>query len=110
VAAAEVIAQAAESDGTQGLASSARLVRLALDHERAGDHGARLDRLQMAARLCRWLSGKRKIILGFASAAKAYTEEGGFVDWARSLRAGDGMPAVAAAYARLCELAGIRRD
>ena len=33
------------------------------------------------------------------------------MDWARaSLRAGDGVPAVAAAYARLRELAGIRRE
>ena len=111
VAAAEAIAQSAETGGTQGLADAARLVRVALDHERASDHRARLDRLQMAARLCRWLSGRRRSISGFGSAARAYAEEGGFVDWARaSLRAGDGVPAVAAAYARLCELAGIRRE
>ena len=111
VAAAEAIAQATEFGGTQGLASAARLVRLALDHERAGDHRIRLERLGMAARLSRWLSGKRKTISGFGSAARAYAEEGGYVDWARSLlRAGDGVPAVAAAYARLRELAGIRRE
>lgn len=111
VAAAEAIAQAAESGGTQSLASASRLVRSALDHERAGDHRARLDRLQMAARLCRWISGRRRSMLGFGSAARAYAEEGGFVDWARtSLRAGDSVPAVAAAYARLRELAGIRRE
>ncbi|SDR29263.1 PglZ domain-containing protein [Rhizobiales bacterium GAS113] len=111
VAAAAAIAQAAESGGTQDLTSAARLVRLALDHDRAGDHRARLDRLQMAARLCRWLSSRRRSIPGFGSAARAYAEEGGFVDWARaSLRAGDGVPAVAAAYARLRELAGIRRE
>ena len=111
VAAAEAIAQAAESGGTQGLANAARLVRLALDHERAGDHRARFDRLQMAARLSRWLSGRRRLIPGFGSAARAYAEEGGFVDWARaSLRAGDGIPSVAGAYARLRELAGIRRE
>jgi PglZ domain len=111
VAAAEAIGQAAESGGTQGLANAARLVRLALDHERADDHRARLDRLQMAARLCRWLSGRRRSIAGFGSAATAYAEEGGFVDWARvSLSAGDGIPAIAAAYARLRQLAGIRRE
>ncbi len=111
VAAAEAIAQAAEFGGTQGLANGARLVRLALDHERAGDHRARLDRLQMAARLCRWLSGRSRSIPGFASAARAYAEEGGFVDWARaSLTAGDSVPAVAAAFARLRELVGIRRE
>ena len=60
VAAAEAIVQAAESGGSQGLANAGRLVRLALDHERAGDHRARLDRLQMAARLCRWLCGRRR--------------------------------------------------
>ena len=111
VAAAEAIAQSAETGGTQGLADAARLVRVALDHERASEHRARLDRLQMAARLCRWLSGRRRSISGFGSAARAYADEGGFVDWARAaLRAGDGVPAVAAAYARLCELAGIRRE
>jgi hypothetical protein len=111
VAAAKAIAQSAEIGGTEGLADVARLVRLALDHERASEHRARLDRLQMAARLCRWLSGNRRSISGFGSAAKAYADEGGFVDWARvALRAGDGVPAVAATYARLCELAGIRRE
>jgi hypothetical protein len=109
--AAEEIAQVAESGGLQGPAHAARLVRLALEHERAGDHRARLDRLQMSARLCRWLCGRRKSIRGFGSAAKAYAEDGGFVDWARaSLRAGDSAPAVAAAYARLRDLAGIRRE
>ncbi len=111
VAAAEAIVQAAESGGAQGLANAGRLVRLTLSHERAGDHRARLDRLQMAARLCRWLFGRRRTISGFGSAARAYAEDGGFVDWVRtSLRAGDGVPAVAAAYARLRELAGIRRE
>ncbi|MDW9414209.1 BREX-2 system phosphatase PglZ [Sinorhizobium meliloti] len=111
ITAAEAISQAAESTGTQGLARATQLVRLTLDHERAGDHRARLERLEMAARLCRWLSGSRRSIAGFGGAAKAYAEEGGFVDWARaSLRAGDSVPAVAAAYARLRELAGIRRE
>jgi hypothetical protein len=111
VAAAEAIVQAAESGGTQGLANAAHLVRLTLEHERAGDHRARLDRLQMSARLCRWLCGRHRTTQGFGSAARAYAEDGGFVDWARaSLRAGDGVPAVATAYAQLCELAGIRRE
>ena len=111
VRAAEEIAQVAESGSTQGLAHAARLVRLALEHERAGDHRPRLDRLQMSARLCRWLCGRRASIRGFGGAAKAYAEEGGFVDWARaSLRAGDGVPAVAAAYARLRDLVGVRRE
>ena len=111
VAAAEAIARLAETGATQGLADVARLVRVALDHERASDHRVRLDRLQMAARLYRWLSGRRRSIPGFGSAAKAYADEGGFVDWARAaLRAGDGVPAVAAAYAKLRELAGVRRE
>ena len=111
VAAAEAIVQAAEAGGAHGLVNAARLARLTLDHERAGDHRARLDRLQMAARLCRWLCGRRRPVPGFGSAARAYAEDGGFVDWARaSLRAGDGVPAVAATYARLRELATIRRE
>jgi hypothetical protein len=111
VAAAGAIAQAAESGSTPGLADAARLVRLALDHERACDHRPRLDRLQMAVRLCRWLCERRRTVSGFGSAVRAYVEDGGFVDWARaSLRAGDGVPVVAASYARLRELAAIRRE
>ena len=111
IAAAEAIAQAAESGGVQGLASVNRFVRIALDHERASEHRARLDRLQMAARLCRWLTGRRRPMTGFGTAAKLYAEEGSFVDWARSsLRAGDSAPIVAAAYARLRERAAIRRE
>ena len=66
VAAAEAIVQAAEAGGAHGLVNAARLVRLTLDHERAGDHRARLDRLQMAARLCRWLCGRRRPVPGSA--------------------------------------------
>lgn len=111
VKAAEEIARVAESGSTEDLAHAARLVRLALEHERAGDHRARLDRLQMSARLCRWLCGRRASIRGFGSAAKTYADEGSFVDWARALlRAGDGVPAVAAAYARLRDLVGVRRE
>lgn len=111
VAAAAEIAQAAESGSSQGLVHAARLVRLASEHDRAGDHRARLDRLQMASRLSRWLSSRRTSIRGFSGAAKAYAEEGGFVDWARALlRAGDSSPSIAAAYARLRDLAGIRRE
>jgi hypothetical protein len=111
LAAAEAIAQVAESGSPQGLANASRLARIALDHERASEHRVRLDRLQMAARLCRWLTSRRRPNLGFGTAAKVYAEEGGFVDWARaSLQAGDGVPVVAAAYARLRELAAIRRE
>ena len=111
VVAAGELAEVAVSGSSPDLARIARLVRAAQEHERAGDHRARLDRLQMAARLCRWLCGRRASIRGFGNAAKAYAEDGGFVDWARaSLRAGDSAPAVAAAYARLRDLAGIRRE
>lgn len=111
VAAAEEIALVAESGSIHSLAHAAHLVRLALEHDRAGDHRARLDRLQMAIRLCRWLCSKRTSIRSFGGAAKAYAEEGGFVDWARALlRAGDSAPAVAAVYARLRDLAGTRRE
>lgn len=110
-AAAEAIVRAAESGGSDGFANVARLVRLTLSHERAADHRIRLDRLQMAARLGRWLGWSRRTISGFDSAATAYTEDGGFVDWARtSLKAGDGVAVVAATYARLREMAGVRRE
>ena len=65
----------------------------------------------MAARLCRWLATRRSASVDFVSAARAYAEDGGFADWARqALRAGDPLPDVAAAYARLREMALARRE
>src|SRR5438270_601185 len=77
-----------------------------LSHGGAGDRPQRVERLAMAARLCRWLTTSRSSSADFVSAARAYAEVGGFADCAReALRAGDQIPDVAAAYGRLRELA-----
>jgi hypothetical protein len=110
-AAASAALAAAESGSPQDAACVVQLVRQAQEHDRARDHRARLDRLQMAARLSRWLVARRRPTPGFGSAVKAYAEEGCFADWARhALLGGDGSPQVAASYARLRELAQTRRE
>lgn len=81
-------------------------------HDRADDHRARVDRLIMAARLAIWLTGRRQAPPGnMAEATAAYAQDSGFADLARhALRSGDALPEVAAAYARLRELAAARRE
>jgi hypothetical protein len=112
IAAAAVAAlKAAGSDSAQDADHVIQLVRRTLEHDRAREHKARLDRLQMAARLSRWLVSRRRAVASFASAVKAYVDDGGFVDWARQvLLAGDGLPEVATAYSKLRELARERRE
>ncbi len=99
-------------------------------HEQAAWEVRRLERVDMALRLVRWL--KASFVTGhsslvgsektsdqgqvtddkqprthpqsFAEAADAYLREGGFIDWARlSLRSGDPVRELSEAYARLFE-------
>jgi len=109
--AAEALVQAAASGSTVDLSRAATLVRLATSHDRAGDQSERVERLAMAARLCRWLMTSRRASADFISAARAYAEDGGFADRARqALRAGDPIPSVAAAYGQLREMAVAGRE
>ncbi len=82
--------------------------RRARDHDQSAREIRRIQRLEMAMRLVRWLSDRRAESQGMppslAAAAGDHLHEGGFVDWARlSLRAGDPVRELSEAYARLFE-------
>ncbi len=81
-------------------------------HDRAEDRRARVDRLIMAARLACWLTAPRAAQpRSMADAAAGYAGNGGFADRARhALQSGDELPDVAAAYAKLREVAAVRRE
>jgi len=76
-----------------------------LHHDRKNREGRRLDRVQMAMRLVRWLAdaGRQKTMpQSLEEAVNHQLAEGGFVDWARlTLRAGDPVRQLSEAYAKL---------
>jgi hypothetical protein len=94
-----------------GLEKAAALVNAALAHDRASEQPLRTERLQMAVPLCRWSGTWRKPAGDFMSAARLYATDGGYADLGRqALRGEDPVPEVASAYARLRELAMMRRE
>ena len=92
-------------DVLDGLIEARQAVR---DHDQSAREGRRLERVDMAVRLVRWL-GERSHQAGaepksLALAADEHLRDGGFVDWARlSLRSGDPVQVLSEAYARLFE-------
>ena len=92
-------------DVLDGLIEARQAVR---DHDQSAREGRRLERVDMAVRLVRWL-GERSQQAGvepksLAVAADEHLRDGGFVDWARlSLRSGDPVQVLSEAYARLFE-------
>ncbi|MGB8843781.1 MAG: BREX-2 system phosphatase PglZ [Aliidongia sp.] len=86
--------------------------RAAHTHDRAKDHAARLERLRMAARLACWLATEpRPRAPSIAEASASYARDGSFVDCARhALKAGDALPELATAYAKLRDAAVERRE
>lgn len=75
-------------------------------HDQAIREGRRLQRVEMAVRLVRWLGGLQQQPQAepqsFDEAAEYHLRDGGFVDWARlSLRSGDPVQQLSAAYAQL---------
>jgi hypothetical protein len=75
-------------------------------HDQSAHEARRLERVDMALRLVRWLGTQQHsdqpAPKSFADAANAQLREGGFVDWARlSLRSGDPVRTLSEAYARL---------
>lgn len=75
-------------------------------HDQATHEARRLERVDMALRLVRWLrtqhEADRPAPKSFFEAANAHLREGGFTDWARlSLRSGDPIRTLSEAYARL---------
>ncbi|HQU44833.1 MAG: hypothetical protein B7Z73_07280 [Planctomycetia bacterium 21-64-5] len=76
------------------------------DHDLAAGESRRVERIEMALRLVRWLAHGRQegptAAGSLAEAAAQQLREDGFVDWARLvLRAGDPVPELSRAYARL---------
>ena len=88
------------------------LTRHAATHDRADDQRARVDRLVMAARLVAWLTSQRPgPWRTMTDAAVSYAGDSGFADRARhALQSGDALPEVAAAYAKLRDVASVRRE
>ncbi|QDU98793.1 BREX-2 system phosphatase PglZ [Lignipirellula cremea] len=77
-------------------------------HDQSNQEKRRLERVDMALRLVRWLEsqpGHAGEPESFADAASRQLQEGGFLDWARlSLRSGDPVRHLSEAYSRLFEL------
>jgi hypothetical protein len=94
-------------DKLDGLTQARQAVR---DHDQREREGRRLERVDMAVRLLRWLDehGRQDQVapVSLAAAAADHLRSGGFVDWARlSLRSGDSESVLSQAYARLFEVA-----
>ena len=78
------------------------------DHDKSVTEAPRLERIDMAIRLVRWLGeqahSKAANPLSLAEAAVRQLRVGGFVDWARrSLQSGDDSQGLSEAYGRLFE-------
>ncbi len=110
--AAVALAMTALSGNGDDAARAWHLAQHAAAHDRADDQRARVDRLIMAARLACWLAALRPPApRGMAEASAAYVRDSGYADRARhALQSGDGLPEVAAAYAKLREAATVRRE
>ena len=73
-------------------------------HDRHSRERRRLERVDMAMRLVRWIMGRNDTqeFKSLAEAASQHLAEGGFVDWARlTLRSGDPVRELSEAYAKL---------
>lgn len=109
--AATALSLAASSGSMDDAERAWKLVRHVAQHDRANDERQRVERLTMAARLCRWLCGPSQVPATMAQAAAAYASDGCFADRARyALLNGDDLPEVAAAYAELQDRARGRRE
>jgi len=85
------------------------------DHEYAARDRGRIDRIDMAIRLVRWLGTRPDRTGGpaasFADAVQDHVQEAGFVDWARlALRRGDSVGTLSEAYARLFDRVSAIRE
>jgi hypothetical protein len=82
-------------------------------HDQARREPRRLERIEMALRLVRWLETAPGTAepASLSEAAWDYVAQGGFVDWARSvLRAGDPVRSLSEGYARLLGRVVERRE
>jgi hypothetical protein len=94
-------------ENPEELLTSHRAVR---SHDHATREDRRLQRVDMAMRLVRWLTSELRKSppepQSFDEAAQNHLRDGGFIDWARlSLRSGDPVQGLSEAYARLFDRA-----
>ncbi len=82
-------------------------------HDRHSRERRRLERVDMAMRLVRWLgeSQSRDDVKSLADAANRHLGEGGYIDWARhTLRSGDPVRELSEAYAQLFDKVTTARE
>lgn len=82
-------------------------------HDRHSRERRRLERVDMAMRLVRWLgeSQSRDEVKSLADAANRHLSEGGYIDWARlTLRSGDPVRELSEAYAKLFDRVTTARE
>lgn len=82
-------------------------------HDRHSRERRRLERVDMAMRLVRWLgeSQSRDKVKSLADAACRHLGEGGYIDWARlTLRSGDPVRELSEAYAQLFDKVTTARE
>lgn len=82
-------------------------------HDRHSRERRRLERVDMAMRLVRWLgeSQSRDALKSLADAACRHLSEGGYIDWARlTLRSGDPVRELSEAYAQLFDKVTTARE
>ena len=82
-------------------------------HDRHSRERRRLERVDMAMRLVRWLgeSQSRDDVKSLADAACRYLSEGGYIDWARlTLRSGDPVRELSEAHAQLFDKVTTARE
>lgn len=92
-------------DHLDGLFDAQQQVRR---HDSSADEARRLERVDMALRLVRWMRSRQQDhpaeLHSFVEGANDHLREGGFIDWARlSLRSGDPVQKLSEAYAQLFE-------
>ena len=99
-------------DNRDALPSAADQLSTVARHFLSGLTPERMNRCTMALRILRWLHvGKNTDPADLLESSSDYVKEGSFVDWARhALFAGDGNPALAKAFSRIVEAAGVRRE
>lgn len=82
-------------------------------HDRHSRERRRLERVDMAMRLVRWLgeSQSRDDVKSLADAANRHLSDGGYIDWARlTLRSGDPVRELSEAYAKLFDKVTTARE
>jgi len=98
---AEVLSQC-----TKSLSTLLEIRQSISQHDRHSRERRRLERVDMAIRLVRWMTERDGTAdaKSLSEAACQYLAEGGFVDWARlTLRSGDPVRELSEAYAQLFE-------